>query len=71
MTKAGKRTATYLIRYNGITYTKRRRYVADVIPPDTMIATGFIHLGQPKFALWDQTPAWEGEFGRLTATLQD
>jgi len=67
---AGKRTATYLIRFNGITYQKRRRYVADVIPPESMIATGFMHLGQPKFALWDHTPAWEGEFGRLTATLE-
>ena len=68
---AGKRTAAYVIRLSGISYVKRRRYAADVVPPATMIATGFMHLGQPKFALWDHAPAWEGEFGRLTATLQE
>lgn len=61
--------ATYLIRLNGITYTKRNYFARGTEPPGTMIATGFMHLGRPKFVLWTDKPIWEGDFGRLTATL--
>lgn len=34
----------------------------------TAIATGFMHNGKPHVVVWEDAPAWEGDYGRLTAT---
>lgn len=68
----GKIAFEYVIRLNGITYRKRMMLQPGFEAAPEMIATGFMHLGQPKFALWpiNTEPAWEGAFGRLPAILE-
>lgn len=36
---------------------------------ETVIATGFMHNGKRHVCVWPGEPPWEGEFGRLVATI--
>jgi hypothetical protein len=61
----GKKAIKYAVTLpSGETVVKRVYYDRG---SGDLIATGFMHNGKPTVVVWAGEPAWEGDFGRLSA----
>jgi hypothetical protein len=61
---AGQTFAIYEVEVPDVGTLRKRTLCCTA---DTVIATGFMHNGKAHVVVWEDQPAWEGEFGRLTA----